>query len=101
VGADEVDRREGIPCTSIDRVLARCRRRKAPRLRAILAPWRQLGEDRPLLRSVLETRLLAVILDAQLSHFAAIAGEIRSWRLLAIAAFGSRGISWKTNWTRP
>lgn len=100
VGADEVDRRDGIPCTSvtrtlvdlagrlgdrslrglveqaavlrlldvedIDRVLARRRRRGAPRLRAILAPWHELGGDQPRLRSVLEAKLLAAILQAGL-----------------------------------
>lgn len=100
VAEDEVDRCEGIPCTSvartladlagrlgdrslrglveqaavlrlldvedIDRVLAQRRRRGAPRLRAILQPWRALGEKRPLLRSVLEAKLLVAILDAGL-----------------------------------
>ena len=50
----------------IDRVLARQRRRGAPLLRSILEPWRDLGEKRPRLRSVLEAKLLAAILDAGL-----------------------------------
>ncbi len=100
VAGDEVDRRDGIICTSvartlvdlagrvgdrslrelveqasvlqvlnvedIDRVLARRRRRGAARLRAILAFWRELGENRPRLRSVLEAKLLASIGDAGL-----------------------------------
>jgi very-short-patch-repair endonuclease len=100
VAEDEVDRRDGIPCTSVartladlagrvgdrslrglveqavvlrlldvegvDRVLARTRRRGAPRLRAILEPWRDFGEERPRLRSVLEAKLLAAIINAGL-----------------------------------
>lgn len=100
VGADEVDRHDRIPCTSvartlvdmagrvgdrslrglveqaavlrlldvedINRVLAGCRRRGAPRLRAILEPWHDLGEDRPRLRSVLEAKLLSAVLGAGL-----------------------------------
>lgn len=50
----------------VDRVQDRCRRRGAPRLRTILQPWRRLGENRPRLRSVLEAKLLAAIIDAGL-----------------------------------
>lgn len=50
----------------IDRVLTRCNRRGAPRLRAILQPWRDPGGDRPRLRSALEAKLLAAILGAGL-----------------------------------
>lgn len=42
----------------IDRILALGRRRGAPRLRAILSPWRGTAEQRPKLRSRLEARLL-------------------------------------------
>ena len=41
----------------IDTILSRRRRRGAPRLRAVLTPWRTAGEDRPMLRSRLEARL--------------------------------------------
>lgn len=95
--ADEVEVRDGIPCTTvsrtlvdmagwtgwssmrrlveqaailrmldveeIDRVLARARRRGAPRLRTILAPWRQTREQQPLLRSRLEARLLPLLIE--------------------------------------
>jgi very-short-patch-repair endonuclease len=42
----------------VDRILALGRRRGAPRLRAILSPWRNTTERRPKLRSRLEARLL-------------------------------------------
>jgi len=95
--ADEVEVRDGIPCTTvsrtlvdmagwtgwssmrrlveqaailrmldveeIDRVLAQARRRGAPRLRTILAPWRQTREQQPLLRSRLEARLLPLLIE--------------------------------------
>lgn len=95
--ADEIEVREGIPCTTasrtlvdmaartgwssmrrlveqaailrlldvdeIDRILARGRRRGAPRLRAILAPWRKTLERRPVLRSRLEARLLPRLIE--------------------------------------
>jgi len=50
----------------IDRVLARGRRRGAPRLRAILEPWRTEDRRLPRLRSPLEARLLPVLLEAGL-----------------------------------
>jgi very-short-patch-repair endonuclease len=95
--ADEVEVRDGIPCTTvsrtlvdmagwtgwssmrrlveqaavlrqldaeeIDRILARGRRRGAPRLRAILAPWRGTHEKRPVVRSRLEARLLHLLIE--------------------------------------
>lgn len=96
--ADEIEVREGIPCTTpsrtlvdmagrtswrslrrlveqaavlrlldvreVDRVLARGRRRGAPRLRAILDPWRTDDERKPRLRSPLEARLLPALVAA-------------------------------------
>ncbi len=50
----------------IDRVLARGRRRGAPRLRTILAPWRETQGHRPVLRSPLEARLLPRLIEAGL-----------------------------------
>lgn len=47
----------------IDRILARGRRRGAPRLRAILAPWRGTAEPRPVVRSRLEARLLPRLIE--------------------------------------
>jgi len=95
--ADEIEFRNGIPCTTasrtlvdmagwtswssmrrlveqaailrqldveeIDRILALGRRRGAPRLRAILAPWRQTREPQPVLRSRLEARLLPLLIE--------------------------------------
>jgi hypothetical protein len=97
---DEVETRQGIPCTTasrtlvdmagrlgerslrrmveqaavlrvldadeIDRLLARGRRRGAPRLRSILAPWRTEDGRLPRVRSPLEARLLPVLLEAGL-----------------------------------
>lgn len=51
----------------IDLVLSRGRRRGAPRLRAILAPWRQTKERRPIVRSRLEARLLPLLIEEGLS----------------------------------
>lgn len=50
----------------VDRVLARGRRRGAPQLRAILAPWRGEDEKAPRLRSRLEARVLPVFVGAGL-----------------------------------
>jgi very-short-patch-repair endonuclease len=47
----------------VDRILARGRRRGAPRLRAVLAPWRNTLEPRPVLRSRLEARLLPRLIE--------------------------------------
>jgi hypothetical protein len=47
-----------LDADEIDRILALGRRRGAPRLRAILNPWRRTAERRPKLRSRLEARLL-------------------------------------------
>jgi len=47
----------------IDLVLSRGRRRGAPRLRAILAPWRNTADPRPRLRSRLEARLLPLLIE--------------------------------------
>jgi very-short-patch-repair endonuclease len=95
---DELEIRDGIPCTNvsrtlvdmagwtswssmrrlveqaailraldvdeIDRILARGRRRGAPRLRRILAPWRSSGDQpAPKLRSRLEARLLPLLVE--------------------------------------
>ncbi len=94
---DEIEIRNGIPCTTIsrtivdmagesgwgqlrrlveqaaimrlldveeiDRVLARGRKLGAPRLRTILAPWREMREQRPVLRSRLEARLLPHLIE--------------------------------------
>jgi very-short-patch-repair endonuclease len=99
-GPNEVEVRNGIPCTTpartlvdmagrlgweslrklveqaavlrlldvheVDRVLARGRRRGAPRLRAILAPWRIKDERPPRLRSRLEARILPRLLEGGL-----------------------------------
>ena len=95
--ADEIEIRDGIPCTTVsrtlvdmagragwgstrrlveqaailrlldvdevDRILTRGRRRGAPRLRMILAPWRNTLERRPVLRSRLEARLLPRLIE--------------------------------------
>lgn len=47
----------------IDRILALGRRRGAPRLRTILAPWRNTTEPRPVVRSRLEARLLPLLIE--------------------------------------
>ena len=47
----------------IDLVLSRGRRRGAPRLRSILAGWRNTLEPRPQLRSRLEARLLPLLIE--------------------------------------
>jgi very-short-patch-repair endonuclease len=47
----------------VDRILARGRRLGAPRLRTILAPWRNTVERRPRLRSRLEARLLPRLIE--------------------------------------
>lgn len=94
---DEIEIRDGIPCTTIsraivdmagesgwgrlrrlveqaaimrqldveeiDRILARGRRLGAPRLRTILAPWRETREKRPVVRSRLEARLLPRLIE--------------------------------------
>jgi len=95
--ADEVEVRDGIPCTTvsrtlvdmagwtgwssmrrlveqtailrlldveeIDRILSLGRRRGAPRLRRILVPWRGTREERPVVRSRLEARLLPLLIE--------------------------------------
>lgn len=53
-----------LDVTEIDRVLARGRRRGAPRLRTILDSWRTDDERKPRLRSLLEARLLPALLTA-------------------------------------
>ena len=50
----------------IDLVLSRGRRRGAPRLRAILSPWRGISEERPRIRSRLEARLLPRLTEEKL-----------------------------------
>ncbi|HYP56153.1 MAG TPA: DUF559 domain-containing protein [Solirubrobacterales bacterium] len=55
-----------LDVTSIDRLLARRRRRGAPTLRRVLEPWRTGEAKPPKLRSVLEARLLAAIAEAGL-----------------------------------
>ena len=52
--------------TEVDRLMGRRRRRGAPMLRAVLAPWRGVDGDPQTLRSVLEARLLAAIRDCGL-----------------------------------
>lgn len=47
----------------IDLILSRSRRRGTPRLRTILAPWRNTTERRPRLRSRLEARLLPRLIE--------------------------------------
>lgn len=47
----------------IDLVLSRGRRRGAPRLRTILAPWRETSERKPIVRSRLEARLLPRLIE--------------------------------------
>jgi very-short-patch-repair endonuclease len=47
----------------VDRILALGRRLGAPRLRTILAPWRNTLERRPVLRSRLEARLLPRLIE--------------------------------------
>lgn len=50
----------------IDRILARGRRRGAPRLRATLDPWRSSDKRSPRLRSLLEARVLPMLVEADL-----------------------------------
>lgn len=54
---------------AVDRVLARRRRRGAPELRRILAPWRKrtAGQRRDRLRSVMEARMLTLSLETGVS----------------------------------
>jgi hypothetical protein len=47
----------------VDLVLSRGRRRGAPRLRTVLAPWRSTREPHPVVRSPLEARLLPLLID--------------------------------------
>lgn len=47
----------------VDRILTRGRRRGAPRLRMIIAPWRKTREQHPVLRSRLEARLLPRLIE--------------------------------------
>jgi very-short-patch-repair endonuclease len=47
----------------IELVLSRGRRRGAPRLRTILMPWRETREQRPVMRSHLEARLLPRLIE--------------------------------------
>jgi hypothetical protein len=47
----------------IDRILSLGRRRGAPRLRRILVPWRGTREERPVVRSRLEARLLPLLIE--------------------------------------
>lgn len=47
----------------IDRILSLGRRRGAPRLRTILAPWRETREKSPVVRSRLEARLLPRLIE--------------------------------------
>lgn len=95
---DEIEMREGIPCTTVsrtlvdmagrtgfvslsrlveraaiqrrldvpevDRVLARGRRRGAPKLRVVLDHWRTDDEGKPRLRSPLEAQLLPALVAA-------------------------------------
>jgi very-short-patch-repair endonuclease len=95
--SDEIEIRDGIPCTTaartlvdmagtagwnsmrrlveqavilrlldleaIDRILARGRRRGAPRLRTLLTPWRNTREPHPVVRSRLEARLLPRLIE--------------------------------------
>jgi hypothetical protein len=55
-----------LDVAQIDQILSRGRRRGAPRLRSMIAAWRDVGADRPRLRSPLEARLLAAIVEAGL-----------------------------------
>lgn len=52
----------------VDRVLARGRRRGAPKLRAILDLWRSDVERKPRLRSPLEAYLLPALVEAGVPH---------------------------------
>jgi very-short-patch-repair endonuclease len=47
----------------VDRILSLGRRRGAPRLRRILVPWRGTREERPVVRSRLEARLLPLLIE--------------------------------------
>jgi very-short-patch-repair endonuclease/predicted transcriptional regulator of viral defense system len=55
-----------LDVAEVDLVLSRRRRRGAPILRRVLAPWRGNAGRPPKLRSVLEARLFAAIADAGL-----------------------------------
>jgi very-short-patch-repair endonuclease len=50
----------------VDRILAKGRRRGAPRLRTVLAPWRSADGPAPKLRSRLEARLLPRLVEGDL-----------------------------------
>lgn len=52
-----------LDVNEIDRILAQGRRLGAPRLRTILAPWRGTNEQRPIVRSRLEARLLPRLIE--------------------------------------
>jgi very-short-patch-repair endonuclease len=55
-----------LDVTEVDRILAAGRRRGAPLLRSILEAWRRAQPDEVKLRSPLEARLLAAVLEAGL-----------------------------------
>ena len=54
---EEAAVQRSLDVPAVDRILSRRRRRGAPRLRALLAPWQIAAEGPPKLRSSLEARL--------------------------------------------
>ena len=64
---EEAAVQRSLDVPAIDTILSRRRRRGAPRLRAVLSPWRTAGEDRPMLRSRLEARLYPQLVERGLA----------------------------------
>ncbi len=60
---EEAAVQRSLDSSAVEAILGRARRRGAPRLRAVLAPWRTAGEDRPMLRSRLEARLYPQLVE--------------------------------------
>lgn len=61
---EEAAVQRSLDVPAIDRILSRRRRRGAPALRALLAPWRSAGEDQPAVRSRLEARLWPMLVES-------------------------------------
>jgi very-short-patch-repair endonuclease len=64
---EEAAVQRSLDVAMVDRILGRSRRRGAPRLRALLDPWRLDADDAPLLRSRLEARLWPRLVELGLS----------------------------------
>jgi very-short-patch-repair endonuclease len=65
--AEEAAVQRALDVSAVERILSRGRRRGAPRLRTLLAPWRAAADDPPTLRSRLEARLWPSLIESGLS----------------------------------